>query len=62
MVVSPRAFTPTPLRARPALAARALQGTRASGAQAVPSRPARKGALLRAAMDVAAVRLPSLHE
>ncbi|NMI19130.1 PepSY-associated TM helix domain-containing protein [Xanthomonas hortorum] len=33
---------------RPALAARALQGTRASGAQAVPSRPAGRGASQRA--------------
>ncbi|WP_440582880.1 PepSY-associated TM helix domain-containing protein, partial [Xanthomonas hortorum] len=32
----------------PALAARALQGTRASGAQAVPSRPAGRGASQRA--------------
>ncbi|PPT64089.1 hypothetical protein XarbCFBP8130_09035 [Xanthomonas arboricola] len=37
-----------PLSARrPALAARALQGTRASGAQAVPCRPDGRGALAR---------------
>ncbi|PKV15005.1 hypothetical protein CVO74_20070 [Xanthomonas prunicola] len=40
-----RAWVPVPsLQPRPALAARALQGTRASGVQAVPYRPAGRGA------------------